>query len=60
MKIYPSDHQIIRSLVEQREKTQDVAPENRKEDQYRWGFHFLDLFRDINDSLSFSLVDGSV
>lgn len=60
MKIYPLDHQIIRSLVEQREKTQDVAPENRKEDQYRWGFHFLDLFRDINDSLSFSLVDGSV
>lgn len=60
MKIYPSDQQIIRALVKQRESTQSVSPENRKEDQYRWGIHFLDLFRDINDSISFSLVDGSV
>jgi len=60
MKIYPSDYKIIRSLVEQREKTQSVTPENRKEDQYRWGLHFLDLFRDINDSISFSMSEGSV
>ena len=60
MKIYPSDQFIVRSLVERRALTQRVSPENRKEDQYRWGIHFLDLFRDINDSISFSDADGSV
>lgn len=60
MKIYPSDQSFIRNLVNKRESTQQVAPDNRKEDQYRWGMHFLDLFRDINESISFSTVEGSV
>ena len=60
MRIYPSDQSFIRTLVNKRESTQQVAPDNRKEDQYRWGMHFLDLFRDINESISFSTVEGSV
>lgn len=60
MKIYPSDQPLIRALVHKRVSTQSVSPGERKEDQYRWGIHFLDLFRDINESVSFSMVEDSI
>lgn len=60
MKIYPSDQVIVRALVNKRKQTQRIPPKERKEDQYSWGICFLDLFRDINNSISFSTTEGSV
>ena len=60
MKIYPSDQPLVKELVERRQRVQSVPPEKRNSELNGWGVLFLDLFRDINDSLSFSIANGSV
>lgn len=60
MKIYPSDQPIVKELVERRQRVQSIPPEKRNSELDGWGVLFLDLFRDINDSLSFSIANGSV
>lgn len=60
MIIYPSDQNIIRLLAEKRKSIENVPAAERKEDQYRWGIPFLELFRDINDSISFCQAEGTV
>lgn len=60
MKIYPFDRPLVNMLVERRKQTQAIPPEKRNSELNGWGILFLDLFRDINESLSFSVADGSV
>lgn len=60
MNIYPSDQALVKRLVEKRKRVQSVPPEKRNSELDGWGILFLDLFRDINDSLSFSVVNGTV
>lgn len=60
MKIYPSDQPLVKELVERRQRVQSIPPEKRNSELDGWGILFLDLFRDINDSLSFSIDNGSV
>lgn len=60
MKIYPSDQPLVKELVERRLRVQSIPPEKRNSELDGWGVLFLDLFRDINDSLSFSIANGSV
>ena len=60
MKIYPSDQLLVKELVERRQRVQSIPPEKRNSELDGWGILFLDLFRDINDSLSFSIDNGSV
>lgn len=60
MKIYPSDRVLVKLLVEKRKRVQSIPPEKRNNELEGWGILFLDLFRDINDSLSFSVVNGTV
>ena len=60
MKIYPFDRPLVKLLVEKKQHTQAIPPEKRNSELSGWGILFLDLFRDINESLSFSVADGSV
>lgn len=60
MKIYETDKEIIRKLVTQKEKVKSIKPETQKDDQMHWGLSFNDLFRDINESISFSSNAGDV
>ena len=60
MKIYETDKEIIRKLVTQKEKVKSIKPETQKDDQMHWGLSFNNLFRDINDSISFSSNAGDV
>lgn len=60
MKINDSDKNIIRALVNQRKKVKFIAPDTQKDDQMQWGVSFNDLFRDINETISFSEHEGNV
>ena len=60
MKIYPTDRPLVKLLVERRQQTQSIPPDKRNIELCGWGILFLDLFRDINESLSFSIFDGSI
>lgn len=60
MKIYPSDQPIVLTLVDKRKATQSISPAERMDEQYRWGIPFLELFRDINESVSFSFDNGDI
>ena len=60
MKIYPSDRPLANLLVGRRQQTQAIPPEKRTGELSGWGILFPDLFRDINESLTFSVDEGSV
>lgn len=60
MKIYPFDRPLVKLLVEKKQQTQAIPPEKRNSELSGWGILFPDLFRDINESLSFSVADDSV
>ncbi len=60
MKIYPSDRPLANLLVGKRQQTQAIPPEKRTGELSGWGILFPDLFRDINESLTFSVDKGSV
>lgn len=60
MKIYPSDRPLANLLVGRRQQTQAILPEKRTGELSGWGILFPDLFRDINESLTFSVDEGSV
>lgn len=60
MKIYPSDRPLANLLVGRRQQTQAIPPEKRTGELSGWGILFSDLFWDINESLTFSVDEGSV
>ena len=60
MKIYPSDRPLANLLVGRRQQTQAIPPEKRTGELSGWGILFPDLFWDINESLTFSVDEGSV
>ena len=60
MKIYQFDRPLVDMLVERRQQTKIIPLEKQGSELNSWGVLFLDLFRDINESLSFSIAGGSV
>ena len=53
--ITPLDKQLLKKLVERKKEMSSVPPEEQNIELSGWGLSFVDLFRDINNSISFSV-----